>query len=125
MGTRLGKIINTKDLELEVPLEVTDAKWISIGDEVNIADEFGKIYSSGRVSRISGDLDVQTQSISVFVSIKNSKENPIYKGQYLSAIFRGVVANNVMEIPRNAVFNTNNAFLVKNGLLKKETIRCC
>jgi membrane fusion protein (multidrug efflux system) len=27
-----------------------------------------------------------------------------------------------MEIPRNAVFNANNVFLVKKGLLKKETI---
>ena len=27
-----------------------------------------------------------------------------------------------MEIPRNAVFNINNVFLVKDGLLKKEII---
>ena len=122
IGTRLGKIINTRDLELEVPLEVTDAKWISIGDKVIITDEYGNDYSKGQVSRISGDLDVQTQSISAFVSIQNSGESPIYKGQYLSAVFEGIIADNVMEIPRNAVFNINNVFLVKEGLLKKEII---
>ena len=72
LGTRLGKIINTRDLELEVPLEVTDAKWISIGDEVKIADEMVMFTQKGKLSRISGDLDVQTQSISVFISVKNS-----------------------------------------------------
>ena len=122
LGTRLGKIINTRDLELEVPLEVTDAKWISIGDEVKIADENGSIYAKGKVARISGDLDVQTQSISVFISIKNSGEKPIFKGQYLSVIFDGITVENSMEIPRNAVFNANNVFLVKKGVLKKETI---
>jgi multidrug efflux pump subunit AcrA (membrane-fusion protein) len=122
LGTRLGKIINTRDLELEVPLEVTDAKWIAIGDEVKIADENGVIYAKGKVARISGDLDVQTQSISVFISLKNSSEKPIFKGQYLSVIFDGITVKNSMEIPRNAVFNANNVFLVKKGLLKKETI---
>lgn len=121
-GTRLGKIINTKDLELEVPLEVTDAKWITVGDEVQVSDENGIVYGKGVVSRISGDLDVQTQSISVFISVKNSKEKPIFKGQYLSAIFKGVTVENSMEIPRNAVFNSNNVFLVKNGVLAKGTI---
>lgn len=122
LGTKLGKIINTRNLELEVPLEVADSKWIKIGDDVKITDENGSLYTRGKVSRISGDLDVQTQSISVFVNVQNSSEKPIYKGQYLSAVFDGILVNNVMEIPRNAVFNANNVFLVKNGFLKKEII---
>jgi multidrug efflux pump subunit AcrA (membrane-fusion protein) len=122
LGTRLGKIINTKDLELEVPLEISDAKWVKTGNKATITDENGNIYNEGKVSRIAGNLDLQTQSISVFVSVKNELENPIYRGQYLTAKFEGVVVNDVMEIPRNAVFNSDNVFLIRDGLLKKEVL---
>jgi multidrug efflux pump subunit AcrA (membrane-fusion protein) len=122
LGTRLGRIINTQNLELEVPLEISDAKWVKIGNKVTITDEAGNTYNEGVVSRIAGNLDIQTQSISVFVSVKDRPENPIFWGQYLTAIFGGVNIDNVMEIPRNAVFNSNNVFLIKDGLLKKETL---
>ena len=122
LGSRLGKIINTQNLELEVPLEISDAKWVEIGNKVTITDESGNVYKEGRVSRIAGNLDVQTQSISVFVSVKNEPENPIYRGQYLTAKFGGVTVNDVMEIPRNAVFNSNNVYLIRDGLLKKEVL---
>ena len=122
LGTRMGSIINTKDLELEVPLDIQDAKWVKIGDRVRITDEDGKVYNNGIIKRISGDLDIQFQSISVFIEIKNRSDNPIYKGQYLTAVFENVEVKEAMEIPRNAVFNNNNAFMIKNGLLKKEIL---
>lgn len=122
LGTRLGKMINTQNLELEVPLEISDAKWVQVGSRVNITDEAGNNYKEGKVSRIAGDLDIQTQSISVFVSVTNEPEKPIYRGQYLTATFSGIKVSDVMEIPRNAVFNSNNVYLIINGLLKKETL---
>jgi len=122
IGARLGNIINTTDLELEVPLDIKDAKWVKIGDRVRITDENGIIYNRGIIRRISGDLDVQTQSISIFIGIKNRKDNPIYKGQYLTAVFENVEVKESMEIPRNSVFNSNNVYVINNGALKKETV---
>jgi multidrug efflux pump subunit AcrA (membrane-fusion protein) len=122
IGTRLGKVINTKKLELAVSLEINDAKWISVGDQVSILDENKNQFQKGKVARISRDLDVETQSIGVFVSLTNNNENPIYKGQYFSVVFEGVQIDGVMELPRNAVFNLDQAFVVKNGMLKKEGI---
>ncbi len=37
-------------------------------------------------------------------------------------MFEGVQIDDVMELPRNAVFNLDEAFVVKNGMLKKEGI---
>jgi len=76
----------------------------------------------GVIVRKSGDLDVQTQSVSVFVQLTNNKKSSLYKGQYLKAYFNTLIVNEVMEIPRNAVFNTNEVFLVKDNLLIKKKV---
>ena len=122
MNTRLGNIINTKELELEVPLAIDDAKWVRVNDKVIVKNKNGTDSWDGRVVRKSGDLDVQTQSVSVFVEIINNQKPTLYKGQYLQAYFSTLKVENVMEIPRNSLFNTDEIFLVKNNLLVKEKV---
>jgi multidrug efflux pump subunit AcrA (membrane-fusion protein) len=122
VGATLGKIINTSSLELEVPLEVKDAKWINIGDRVLASEESGQDEWSGTVLRKAGDVNEETQSMSVYVSLTNNSSKPIYKGQYLKARFHGIPLNSVMELPRNAVFNSNEVFTVEDSLLTKEEI---
>ena len=117
IGASLGKIINTSSLELEVPLELDDSKWINIGDQVTVNNGL-----KGRVIRKAESVDEQTQSIIVYIALVNSNSNPIYKGQYLMAKFQGIPLEDVMEIPRNAVFNSNEVFVVKDSLLTKEEI---
>jgi hypothetical protein len=51
-----------------------------------------------------------------------NKNNPIYKGQYLTATFKGIKLTNSMELPRAAVFNTNEVFIVIDSLLVKSEI---
>jgi hypothetical protein len=43
-------------------------------------------------------------------------------GQYLTVIFKGIKLSNIMEIPRAAVFNTNEVFIVSDSLLAKTEI---
>jgi len=121
-GAMLGKIINTSVLELEVPVELNEAKWISVGDKVDVKNDNRSQSWNGVVIRKSGDIDAQTQSISVFVKLYSNKSNPVYKGQYLTAIFNSLNLNNVMEIPRKAVFNSNEVFAVKDSLLLKKEV---
>ncbi len=122
MGTRLGNIINTEELELEVPLALEEASWVKEGNKVKIFDEKELKHWKGTVIRKSGDLDIQTQSVSIFVKIINNQKNRLYKGQYLRAHFNTLVVKNVMEIPRNSVINTDEVYIVKNNILLKEKI---
>lgn len=121
-GGRLGEIINTKNMELEVPVEVRDAKWIKVGDKVEVADKVKSANWVGKVIRKAQNVDDATQSISVFVALTSSAKNPLYKGEYLSATFKGIKLFNVMEIPRSAVFNRDNVFVVNDSLLAKKQI---
>lgn len=121
-GSRLGRIINTKNLELEVPVEVDDAQWLKVGQKVLIYNESKTSNWTGRIIRKPESVNPGTQSINIFVSINASKGNPVYQGEYLIAEFAGVKLHNVMEISRNAVFNGNEVFVIEDSLLIKEIV---
>ncbi|MCP4149219.1 MAG: HlyD family efflux transporter periplasmic adaptor subunit [bacterium] len=122
-GSRVGKIIRTDKLELEVPIEVQNAAWIKFNDPVQVLTEDGSNEWSGRVVRKSDFVDQRTQSISVFVGLEPTGDNPLFSGLYLKAVFSGIMVENAMEIPRNAVFNSNEVFLVQEKRLIKKAIK--
>jgi membrane fusion protein (multidrug efflux system) len=121
-GSRIGEIIRTDQLELEVPIEVHNADWIKFKDPVYVTTGDGSREWSGKVVRKADFVDARTQSVSIFVGLESTPENPLYPGMYLKAVFPGIIVRNAMQMPRNAVFNTNEVFVVKDGRLAKEQI---
>lgn len=121
-GTRIARLISTERLELEVPVEINDAKWIRIGDQVEVLSEDRTDRWPGKVIRKADFVDPTTQSVSVFIALSSTKDQPLYEGQYLRAVFSGRVIDSAMEIPRNAVFNSNQVFTVNDGKLNKKVI---
>ena len=121
-GSRIATIINTGMLELEVPVPVEEVKWITRGDRVEISSEDGSQQWNGTVVRIANYVDPDSQAVSVFISVKNNSEPPLYEGQYLRASFEGEIKGNAMQIPRRAVFNSNMVFVVRDSLLEKAAI---
>ncbi len=122
-GGRVAHAIRTNDLELEVPLQIFDAKWVKIGDNVTARSETRDLEWTGKVIRKSEFLDDNSQRQSVFVRLNNTgPKNTVLSGEYLSTVFPGHPVEDVMEIPRNAVFNTNEVFVVVDGRLENRTI---
>lgn len=121
-GSTLARIIRTDSLELEVPIESDNTQWIEIGDVVDVTTESGSTEWTGKVVRKSKFVEPDTQSTSIFVRLTNNGKLPLFKGQYLKAVFPGKNIGDVMEIPRNAVFNFNEVFVVDNGRLAKREI---
>ncbi len=122
-GSRLGKIINTSNLELEIPIKIKDSKWIKVGTHIKVYNTDKTATWNGRVIRKSQNVSPTTQSINVYISLSTSNKVPIYKGQYFTANFGGIKLNDVMEIPRKSVFNQNEVFVVKDSLLAKREIK--
>jgi multidrug efflux pump subunit AcrA (membrane-fusion protein) len=121
-GTVLAKIIRTDRLELEVPLKTDDAYFVQEGDEAIARSEDGSLEWKGKIVRKSDFIDPATQSISIFVGVVPTRDKPLYAGEYLKVEFPGKVLKNTMEIPRNAVFNSNEVFIVESGKLVKTKI---
>ncbi len=122
IGSRIARIIRTDELELEIPILVDEISWIKIGDKVKIKTGQSDEKLQGKVVRIADYVNKSTQSISVFISMRSSKKTKLYEGLYLTAEFTGKPLNNVMEMPRNAIFNTNEVFTVVDGKLKLKEI---
>jgi multidrug efflux pump subunit AcrA (membrane-fusion protein) len=121
-GTRIAKIIDTDMLELEVPVDIEELPWISIGNNVDVLNESRTHAWQGKVARISEFIDPSTQAASVFVQVKNTADNPVYAGMYLIARFNTKAVANAMEIPRQAVFNQDEVFIVIDSTLRKHQI---
>lgn len=122
IGSRIAKMIRTDQLELEVPVEQMNARLIKVGSKALALSEDGETEWVGRVNRKANFVDPQTQSINVYISLSSSSSKPLFKGQYLRANFSEIGFNNVMEIPRNAVFNHDEMFTVVDGKLEKKSV---
>lgn len=122
-GSPIAAAIRTDRMEIEVPIDSSGVKWVSVGDKVEIVKN--KITGEkigGKVVRVSPFIDQGTHSIAVFIGFENNPSDPIFSGDYLKVIFSGIVIHDGMTILRNAVFNNNEVYIVKDGKLKKKEI---
>lgn len=121
-GGRVAHAIRTDLLEVEVPLERFHSDFVGIGDKVEVVSDKSKQKHEGIVIRKSNFVDENTQSQSIFVSIANNSGQNLLAGEYVHVKFPGHPIENAMEIPRNAVFNTDQVFVIVDGRLEKRTI---
>jgi len=120
-GSPIAIAIRTDRMEIEVPIDSLGIKWVNLGDKVDIIVNDG-LAIKGKVVRISPFIDQQTHSVSVFISFENDSSALLFTGSYLKVVFSGIVIKNSMKIERNAVFNSNEVFLVKDNKLVKAEI---
>ncbi len=121
-GGQIARMIRTDQLEVEVPVKIEHSKWIKIGDKVQVFSKSKIAPLQGVVVRKSDFIDARTQSRSIFVKVKHSPKNELLAGEYKIVEFPGQKIAAAMEIPRSAVFNSNEVFMVIGGKLKKHEI---
>lgn len=122
-GGRIAKMIRTDLLEVEVPVEITNAKWVKIGDEAKVIDEKENKSWKGKVIRKSNYVNESTQSINIFVAVNPRKNESLYHGEYLKVIFPGKLFEKAMEMPRNALLEKSQVYLVQDDKLIKADIQ--
>ena len=121
-GGQIARMIRTDELEVEVPVENDQSKWIKIGDQVKVYSRNKETESTGFVTRKADFVDPATQARSIFVKVKDVANDKLLAGEYKLVIFPGQEIPQAMELPRNAVFNTNEVFTVVEGKLNKRVI---
>ncbi len=120
-GNRIGKIIRAGVHELQVSVETRDIPWIQVGSEVEIySDETGQTWG-GKILRISDFVNQSTQSVDVFIAIEPTNQR-IYDGQFMQAAIPARVIKDGMIIPRSAIYNRNEVFVLEDTLLKVKEI---
>lgn len=122
-GTNVASIIRTDKLELEIPCEVRDVQYVELGKKVNVISESPKHQEwQGTVARIARFVDPNTQSISVFIDIKNNTNEIVLDGSFLKASIPGKMISNAVSVPRNIIKNKDEVFVVADSVLQTRKI---
>lgn len=115
-GSNIGRIIQSGNVEVKVDVDVKDVEWLSLGSPTYLGTEGGGTQWRGEITRIGDYVNPNTQSIDVFINIRE-KTQPVYDGQYLQAVIPGKSVKNGMLIPREAIFNGNEVFVLQDSVL--------
>jgi membrane fusion protein (multidrug efflux system) len=121
-GSNNGKVLRTDMMELKLSVDTKDIRWVKIGGSVRILSEDELHEWTGKISRISEYVNSATQSIDVFVDIVRG-EAPIYDGQYFRASIPGTLIRSALEMPRNAIFEGNQVYLLRDSILEAAPVK--
>lgn len=123
-GANVASLIRTDELELEIACEVRDINFIEIGKKVDVIAETPTYQKwEGRVSRIADFVDANTQSIGVFIAVKNKKSGEVREGSFLMASIPGKKVEGAIRVARSIIKNKDEVFIVQDGVLKTKQIK--
>jgi len=139
-GQSMGVAYGIESVEIEVPLEDRELAWFDIFDNTVLfnnntasaksvsarvkADFAGAEHSwQGYVVRTTGQVDKTSRLISVVVEVpepfkdSNSKP-PLLPGVFVEVLIEGNVLKNAIAVPRDAIHNSNEVWVAKDGQLR-------
>ena len=113
-GQKLGEFIDPSVYEMEVAISKSFANLLKVGEKVELNNLDGTEAFTGIVSRVNGSIDATTQTITVFIEVKSEL---LKEGMYLEARLDAKQEENAIEINRNLLLDTNQIFVVRDGVL--------
>ena len=111
---KLGEYIDPSIYEMEVSLGKNYASLLRIGENVQLNNLENTEKYTGKISRINGSVNSDTQTIAVFIEIKNSS---LKEGMYLEAKINAKNEPNAIEINRSLLLDENKIFIVRDNVL--------
>jgi len=119
-GTPVVDFIRKGDMEIELTVNRSEIKYINVGDDVIFIDN--KREYKGKIIRKAKFVNMNTQNISIFASIKTN-ESSVYSGMYLSANITTKKNKKGFKIPRRALINKDIVYIVNaNDKLQKQKV---
>ena len=118
-GQKMGVFSNMDAFELEVSVKASDAGYVNVGNEVNIVSSDKKQNWKGKIVRINGAIDLNSQTVSVFVETKGKG---LKAGMYLDVVMKSTPINNAVLLPRNILHNNTYVYLIKDSTLVEHEI---
>ncbi len=134
-GQTLATIYPTSEIEVYIPLTLSDVQWIDIpkyttnkkGSLVKLRFSLGqkRVSLIGEITRFLGEIDPKTRMLYVVAVVKNPFKHipPLLPYTYLDANIQGRVLKNVYVIPMRAVFEDEYVLKVIKNHIKKTKIK--
>lgn len=120
-NSTIAEIIRAGQMEITVPVKPSDVKWIKKGNDATIIGRNGE-KTTGKIVRISKAVDEMTQSVNIYLNIKNAESKEFLQGEYADVQFKGKGAYG-MIIPREALIKPNKVYEIANGKLHATEVK--
>lgn len=120
-GTKIGTVIRSGLHEMKASIDTKDIPWIQVGSPVDIYSKESQQSWKGEITRISDFVNQNTQSVDIFISIFPNGQK-VYDGQFFQAAIPARTVKDGMMMPRNAIYNGNEVYVLEDSLLKKKSI---
>jgi len=118
-GASLGRVMNTSSYELETPISLKDLHLVKHGQHVNLYSQEMESSFSGKISRISNQIDQVTQSVPIYISVRG---RGLKDGMYLKGELTGEELIDVSALPIEAIANQNQVYILVNGSIRIKNI---
>ncbi|MCB0564954.1 MAG: HlyD family efflux transporter periplasmic adaptor subunit [Phaeodactylibacter sp.] len=119
-GQKLGELMNTSNYELEATAALRDLKYIKVGSPVELFSEDIPGKWTGRIKRISDQVDAGTQTVKVFVSLSG---NELRENMYMRGEVKASSIENALRIPRNLLVNQKALYVVQDSFLQLREVQ--
>lgn len=113
-GQMLGELMATGYYEMLATVPLSQLDFLKPGGQVKLSSEDIDGEWTGKVKRISDQIDPQTQTVGVYIGVtgKNLRE-----GMYLRGEAAAKALNNVVEIDRDLLLNEKEVYAVQDDTL--------
>ncbi|WP_010178783.1 efflux RND transporter periplasmic adaptor subunit [Aquimarina agarilytica] len=113
-GQKLGEFIDPSVYEIEVAISQSLVSFLKLGESVLLNNLEKTTTYTGVISRINGNIDSSTQTVTVYIEVK-SKD--LKEGQFLEAMITAKEEPNAIEIDRNLLMENNQVFMLRDSVL--------
>jgi membrane fusion protein (multidrug efflux system) len=123
-GQPVGSFVGMKDFEIKTAVHARFLPTIRKGDRVEFHGEDGEAVARGTVARISPNVDIQSQSATVYCSVRQaSGENASLRdGRYLSGQIKSAPFPEVSRVNNEWIQADQTVFLVVGDELKRQPV---
>jgi hypothetical protein len=117
-GMTIARIAKTGDFEVKVPIAMDDLELYRDKGFASFSNSSDTtIIATGKILRVSGVINQQTQSADVYYSVIPIKGKPIYNGMHLNVSIEREAHKNTVTIPRTCFKNDKVMVLQGNSLV--------
>ena len=113
-GQILASMINTEQFEISTPVSLSDLKYISIGQSVELKSADLSQKWTGKVNRIGTQIDATTQNIPVYISVYG---RGLKDGMYLKGQLNGQQLDQVTKLPKEVFVSADQIYVVSDSTL--------
>lgn len=118
-GQQLGTFIDPSVYELELKINPSELKMISVGKSVRLTDSEKTKTWKAKIARINKVIDPQSQSA---LAIAEVRGKDLREGMFMQADITTVELKDVAEVERNLLIDEQYLYVVKDSLLQKTSV---